>query len=345
MMEADVNLKNLTIGKKIALGFGVVLMLLLFIGLRSNLGIGNIVDNASQVIEGNKLDSELAQREVDHLVWAGQVNNLLNDEEVTTLTVQTDYHKCGFGKWFYGDGRKQAEHLVPSLAPIIKKIEEPHKKLHESAIAIQEVFSPASLNLPAQLQALEVAHLNWAAKVRDALLDKKTTLEGIQTDPTKCGLGKWLQSAEYKNEYTKGKIARVSFRKVLNDFVSNSDIRWQEQEESIEDSVLFTERIMPGVWRRVRLCCEPDKVLGWRVKPFYRILIKSLDEGPFLFSKNLLFGQRPLLFGRISIIGEYYRYAKSRDEMYRCVEEIIATIKRIEPYLDQCILNPLCGSE
>ena len=53
---------------------------------------------------------------------------------MTSLNVETDDHKCGFGQWLYGDGRKQAEALVPSLAPLLKKIEEPHRLLHESAI-------------------------------------------------------------------------------------------------------------------------------------------------------------------------------------------------------------------
>ena len=50
-------------------------------------GVGGIVGNASQVIDGNKLDCDLAQKEVDHLNWSNQVNALLTDERITKLEV------------------------------------------------------------------------------------------------------------------------------------------------------------------------------------------------------------------------------------------------------------------
>ena len=126
--------RNMKIGTKIALGFGVILVLLAVVGSLSYFGVGGIVRNAGQVIDGNKLDGMLAQKEVDHLNWVGKVNALLTDDSVTKLEVQTDDHKCGFGKWLYGDERKAAEGLVPSLAPLFKSIEQPHRHLHESAI-------------------------------------------------------------------------------------------------------------------------------------------------------------------------------------------------------------------
>ena len=103
------NWNKLTIGKKNGVGFGVILILLGVIGVLSYTGVGGIVKNAAQVIDGNRLDGMLAQKEVDHLNWVNNVNALLTDDSVTTLEVQTDDHKCGFGKWLYGEGRKQAE--------------------------------------------------------------------------------------------------------------------------------------------------------------------------------------------------------------------------------------------
>ncbi len=183
--------KNLTIGKKIGVGFGVVLVLLTGLGILSYSGVHGIVGNATEVIEGNKLNGELAQKEVDHLNWINKVSALLTDDTVTTLDVQTDDHKCGFGKWFFGEGRKQAEQLVPSLAPLFKNIEEPHHKLHESAIGIGKNFVQADVGLPGFLCAREVDHLKWVAKIDKLFLQNLPKLE-VQTDPHKCGLGKWL---------------------------------------------------------------------------------------------------------------------------------------------------------
>ncbi len=195
--------KNIGLGKKFTIGFGLVLTLLSVVAMWSIFGIGGIVDNAKEVIGGNQLNGLLAQKEVDHLNWVNKVNALLTDETVTTLDVETDDHKCDFGKWLYGEGRKRAETQVPSLAPLLKEIEEPHRKLHESAIAIHDHFAPADPHLPAVLLARTIDHLNWAAEIRDAFLQGRMSL-GVETDPTKCALGRWLQSADGKRAYDNG---------------------------------------------------------------------------------------------------------------------------------------------
>ena len=183
--------KHLTVGKKIAVGFGVTLILLGVVNFLSYTGVGGIVNNAGQVIDGNKLDGVLAQKEVDHLNWANKVNLLLTDESVTELAVQTDDHKCGFGKWLYGEGRKQAEALVPSLAPLLKEIEEPHAKLHASAIDIGKHFHQADEHLPKFLVEKEVDHLKWKGKIEELFMKNLPELK-ITTDHHKCGLGKFL---------------------------------------------------------------------------------------------------------------------------------------------------------
>jgi methyl-accepting chemotaxis protein len=188
------NWKKMTIGKRIAFGFGVVLALLTVVGLLSFLGVGTIVGDAEEVISGNQLDGNLAQKEVDHLNWVGKVNALLTDANVTTLQVQTDDHKCGFGKWLYGEGRKHAETMVPSLSPMLKAIEEPHRHLHESAIEIGRHFRQADLELGSFLREKKTDHLAWAHKVKDVFVDTNLEKVDAQMDPTKCSFGKWLLS-------------------------------------------------------------------------------------------------------------------------------------------------------
>ncbi|MCP4723145.1 MAG: methyl-accepting chemotaxis protein, partial [Desulfobacteraceae bacterium] len=148
-----------------------------------------------EVIDGTTLDGELAQKEVDHLNWIMDVNKLLTDDTIHELNVQTDHTKCGFGKWLYGEGRKQAEALVPTLAPLFKEIEEPHLHLHESAITINEAYAEADPGLPGFLAVIEVKHLQWAASIQDAMLNNAEKVVA-QTDHTHCGFGKWLYSKE-----------------------------------------------------------------------------------------------------------------------------------------------------
>jgi methyl-accepting chemotaxis protein len=205
--------KNLTIGKKITLGYAVILILLIVVGVLNYMGVGTLVNNASEVIDGNKLTSMLVQREVDHLKWAEKVNALLTDDSITELEVQTDDHKCGMGKWLYGEGRKEAEKMIPSLEPILKSIEEPHRKLHESAINIDLSFEPADVTLPAKISEIETAHLNWANKAYAAVINKSTIIKKFQTDPTKCILGKFINSAQGEAAYEHGD---ADFKEIWN---------------------------------------------------------------------------------------------------------------------------------
>ncbi len=184
---------TITIGKRIAIGFGVVLLLLAVAGIASYLGVEGIVENADQVIRGNALDRNLAQKEVDHLNWAAKLSALFTDDKVTKLTVQTDPHKCAFGRWFYGPGRKRAQAQDPRLAPLLEKIEKPHFQLHRSAVEIGRLYRPVDLGLGDFLRDMKAAHLIWTHRVKDLLLDRDATrFQGVQTDPHKCTLGRWL---------------------------------------------------------------------------------------------------------------------------------------------------------
>jgi methyl-accepting chemotaxis protein len=190
--------KNMTIGKKLALGFAVVVLVLGGVVAMSFTGVVSIVTNAQDVIYGNSLGAEIAQKEVDHLNWVGKVHELLTDATITKLQVEVDDHKCGFGKWLYSDARKGAEKKIPALAPILKEIEEPHKHLHEYAVRIGENFCRADLNLSVALQQQKTDHLMWVLHVKDVFVDTSLTKADVQTDPHQCSFGKWFYSDEVK---------------------------------------------------------------------------------------------------------------------------------------------------
>jgi methyl-accepting chemotaxis protein len=187
---------HLTVGKKIGLGFSLVLLLLSILVAWSYLGVGLIVGNADNVIAGNQLDGALAQREVDHLNWARKLSELINNADVTELNVETDHHKCAFGKWLYGAGRQEAEKLVPSLAPLLKNIEKPHQELHATAIEIGDLYRPVDHRLGWFLREKKSDHLNWMHRIKDVLLNPDIKTVAVKSDPRKCNLGRWVYSAE-----------------------------------------------------------------------------------------------------------------------------------------------------
>lgn len=131
--------RRLTINTRVTIGFAVVLTFLLLCGGISFFGINLIIRDAKEVVDGHDLSLTLTEREVDHLNWAGKVGLFITDPAVARLEVETDDHKCKLGKWLYGEERKQAEAMVPGLAPLFKQMEKPHYNLHQSAIKIVAV--------------------------------------------------------------------------------------------------------------------------------------------------------------------------------------------------------------
>ena len=112
----------LAIGKKIAAGFGIILALLVAIVVIIYTGVSGIVDNADEMITSKKIDSFLAQIESDHLKWVNELSALFIHDSVTEVDVETDDHKCGLGKGLYGEGRKEAEKVFPSIASLLKSL-------------------------------------------------------------------------------------------------------------------------------------------------------------------------------------------------------------------------------
>lgn len=205
---------NLKIRAKLLLSFGVLLVLLAVVGFLSFNGIRNIISDAEQVIDGNKLKGDLESRYTQHLIWAKQVSEFLTSSKSTELGVQTDHHKCDFGKWYYGDGRKRAEELVPELKDVFPLFEEPHMLLHQSAVEIEGLHEHVDISLSIALNKAKSDHLLWMLKVEEAILAKKTSV-GVQLDHTKCGLGSWLALSDTQQLLQKDEVLNQKFNDIL----------------------------------------------------------------------------------------------------------------------------------
>lgn len=142
---------GMTIGKQIWFGFSTLLAIFLIVGIMTPRGINGIISNAGSIIKGNGLDTRLAEIEIEHLNWVTSLNSYLSDPAMTTLDIETDDHKCAFGKWLYGAGRQDAEQLVPALAPLFTKMEGLHETLHKTAIAIAQAGSDSAGKLQANV--------------------------------------------------------------------------------------------------------------------------------------------------------------------------------------------------
>ncbi len=173
-------LKNMKIGPRLGVGFGAVLLLVVLVSAFGVVTIYNQLEhyrNASQI---NELTVELVQKETDHLGWANAVSTSLVSGKAENLKVETDPHKCAFGKWYYGEKRKHAETTVPGIMQELTDIEEPHRRLHESAVTIKELLGRGQ---PAQAVTLfnseTVPNLK---KIRENLGSAKVKLGKLNTE-------------------------------------------------------------------------------------------------------------------------------------------------------------------
>ena len=196
--------KNLNLGVKLGIAFGAVVVILAIVVIWSINGIGNIINNADEVINGNKFRSNLEEKYIQHLKWVETLQELVYDKNVTQVDLQTDPQKCAFGKWYYGGGLEEVSRLAPGLLPVIKEMEKPHGDLHNTAVEIMSIYHPADYHLSIQMQSIKADHLLWTNKVKDAFINESKELN-VQLDPTKCNLGLWLEDENTKDLIDKDK--------------------------------------------------------------------------------------------------------------------------------------------
>ncbi|MGA1868845.1 MAG: methyl-accepting chemotaxis protein [bacterium] len=132
--------KNMRLSAKLGCGFGVILVLLTLIGGMCYVNFRSVDHLAHEVVEHDHLQAEILQRIIDHVRWMGRVNNMFADDKVTSLDVETDDRKCGFGQWLYGEDAREIAAEDPEIARLLREVEEPHHRLHASAIKIKNLY-------------------------------------------------------------------------------------------------------------------------------------------------------------------------------------------------------------
>lgn len=132
--------KDLRLSRKLTIGFGSLIVLMVIMSITALLGINKIFRETKHLTSRSELAMEMLQREVDHLAWVNNLRDALLNGKATKMNLEVDYHKCGFGKWYYSDARKAGEAELPEIKKDLKEIEAPHKLLHESAQKIEEAM-------------------------------------------------------------------------------------------------------------------------------------------------------------------------------------------------------------
>jgi methyl-accepting chemotaxis protein len=137
-------LNNLSLGKKFTLGFGSIIILLAVITAISLLGFKSVLNSSTDSINSDDFRAELLQNYNAHIVWSKELSQNIYADKDNRIKVELSHTLCAFGKWYYGDSRREAEALIPNLASVLAQMEEPHKQLHQSADHIKNIIEGAS---------------------------------------------------------------------------------------------------------------------------------------------------------------------------------------------------------
>ena len=132
--------KHISITTKLAIGFGLVSVLLVIISSTSIFQISGIQDLIIQNQIKHTIKEELKEREINHLDWVSQVYRGMLTGSAEAINVETDGHKCKFGKWYYSNDRRVAEREIPEIGPELSKIESPHLALHRDVVLVKDAL-------------------------------------------------------------------------------------------------------------------------------------------------------------------------------------------------------------
>lgn len=133
---------------RLTLGFLVVGSITVLVGVLGWRGAVRLDSLSARTLHAQEIVKTFLQREIDHLNWARKVGQFQGDDTIVVLEVEQDPHKCGFGQWYYGEGRKDAQSVMPEIGPILDKMEEPHKRLHASAGELEHILAQGKSSRP-----------------------------------------------------------------------------------------------------------------------------------------------------------------------------------------------------
>jgi len=129
---------NWKIKDKLIVGMVVMILISVVLGILSNIIIKRIINSNTEVIYELQQINSLHEREVKHLKWVENLQDLFLIHK--PFQDELDYTECDFGKWYYSFiTSKEFAEQSNEFKNIIRNMEEPHKKLHESAIQIVKV--------------------------------------------------------------------------------------------------------------------------------------------------------------------------------------------------------------
>jgi len=178
-------MQKMTLATRLIGGFLIVASITLVVGFLGWKEISDSNESNTRAVFSENISKQLLQREIDHLNWAIKVGEFQRNEEMTELGVEKDDHKCNFGKWYYSEEREKAGTAVPEIKGLLDKLEEPHRKLHQSAVQLEEILKKGKEHRPEALSLFQKETISHLKSVQQLLGEIRARTEQHVTEARK----------------------------------------------------------------------------------------------------------------------------------------------------------------
>jgi len=178
--------KNLRLTWKIGIIIGLLLGVIFAISAMSLYNVRILDQEIQKIKHAADLDALVLAHEMDNWKWIATLQRYVYDESATTLNVQEDPRRCGFGEWYYGPERTEAEAFSPAIIQPLRSIEEAHNALHASARAIKnardagKIAEAWAIFENVSLPTMQTVQTIWRQVA--AAMDKDTTESVLAVD-------------------------------------------------------------------------------------------------------------------------------------------------------------------
>ncbi|HMK48994.1 MAG TPA: methyl-accepting chemotaxis protein [Thermodesulfovibrionales bacterium] len=121
--------KNLTIGRRLSVSFGLLFVVVLILGISWQRGIVSLKEVEGKKNDLIELKEKLREMQVNHYRWVDSLREAVRAKGKFEGAINPA--ECPFGKWYY------SYHMpYPELKPLFDALDAPHKKFHESGAMV-----------------------------------------------------------------------------------------------------------------------------------------------------------------------------------------------------------------
>ncbi|MFW5734578.1 MAG: methyl-accepting chemotaxis protein [Oceanidesulfovibrio sp.] len=132
--------RDISVGGKLAMGFGIVILLLLLVSIRAEIGLQRSGTAYDIALDRLSHRNDLKARESNHMEWVARLTQGLLEREFSQVHVEEDYHLCPFGQWYHGPERAELAEEMPEIVDNLNALEAPHIALHRSFTQMKQLY-------------------------------------------------------------------------------------------------------------------------------------------------------------------------------------------------------------